>query len=117
MVEIPEKSFEASTGVVSEPTPAYGAYAPGGYLKRHFNDYERALVLDPGMTVAFVEATQPKERGKYAALYSDARERFTDADLEKLYHFARLLARYLPVKQERLADARRGHRAAFADHP
>lgn len=28
--------------------------------------------------------------------------RFTDADLEKLYHFARLLARYLPVKQERL---------------
>ena len=50
-----------ATGV-RESGPAYGDdAAPGGYLRRRPEDYDRGLCLIPGDVVDFLLATQPKE--------------------------------------------------------
>ena len=47
---------------VRESGPAYGEDpAPGGYLRRRSEDYDRGLCLIPGDVVDFLLATQPKE--------------------------------------------------------
>jgi type I restriction enzyme R subunit len=44
-----------------EMAVAYGIASPGGYHKRHPDDYDRALCLLPRDVADFVLATQPKE--------------------------------------------------------
>jgi type I restriction enzyme R subunit len=75
MVDISERRLEeaieaALTGEAVEPEAdgralrearaAYGN-APGGYLRRSPEAYDRTLCLDPEMVLSFVFATQPKE--------------------------------------------------------
>lgn len=67
----------AIAGVVAEPEAPYGLYAAGGYLKRSpLTDYDRALCLDPGLLVNFVEASQPKRWERLKSHYGEeVRER------------------------------------------
>src|SRR2546425_2715195 len=44
-----------------QTSPLYGDAAPGGYLKRRADEYDRGLCLVPRDVVDFVLATQPKE--------------------------------------------------------
>ncbi len=95
MLKVNEKNFESTIActllaggpdacdgfrVAREPPPRYGAEAPyglGGYLKRSSADYDEALCLDPEMTIAFIQATQPKQWSKLRRQYGDeARRRF-----------------------------------------
>jgi len=46
---------------VRETMPPFGDNAPGGYRRRRFEDYDRALCLLPRDVVDFVLATQPRE--------------------------------------------------------
>ena len=63
--------------IVAEPEAPYGLYASGGYRKRHFSDYDRALWLDVGMVTDFVKATQPKKWEQLNGHYGEeTRERF-----------------------------------------
>lgn len=62
---------------VRETSPPYGDYPPGGYRKRHPEDYDRTLCLLPRDVVDFVLATQPKEWQKLAQHHGAAvREQF-----------------------------------------
>jgi hypothetical protein len=93
MLNISEKNFEASieaallargagTGSVGAsiarevPTPD-GGYAPGGYMKRPPEDYDRTRCLIPGDVIDFILATQPKEWKKLKEHHgADVRDRF-----------------------------------------
>ncbi|MGI9180703.1 MAG: RNA-binding domain-containing protein [Longimicrobiaceae bacterium] len=50
--------------IVRETPPSYASFAPGGYLRRRPEEYDRALCLLPRDVVDFVLATQPKEWAK-----------------------------------------------------
>jgi len=57
--------------------PPYGLYVAGGYHKRPWQKYDRALCLDPEMAVAFIQATQPKRWEQLTSHYKEeTRERF-----------------------------------------
>jgi len=63
---------------VREPAQPYGEDSvPGGYLKRHPEDYDRALCLISNDVTDFILATQPKEWEKLRHHYgTDVKERF-----------------------------------------
>ncbi|MGI8407708.1 MAG: type I restriction endonuclease, partial [Actinomycetota bacterium] len=88
-VDISERNFEevveagllrggpdapAAASEVAAPVSAYGLYAAGGYHKRSWKDYDRALCLDAGMTIQFIQATQPKKWGQLKSHYKDETE-------------------------------------------
>lgn len=91
-MDISERNFEQSVeasllrggpdaapekGVVAEPEAPYGLYTAGGYRKRSYNDYDRALCLDRDMLTDFIKASQPKRWERLKAQYGDeTRERF-----------------------------------------
>jgi type I restriction enzyme R subunit len=58
-------------GVLAEAPAPYGLYAAGGYLKRSPQGYDRALCLDPGMVVSFIQATQPRSWERLVSHYKD----------------------------------------------
>lgn len=58
--------------VVREHPPAYGEGVPGGYRRRHSDDYDRKLCLIPGDLLDFVVATQPKTWTKYEQHHGSA---------------------------------------------
>jgi type I restriction enzyme, R subunit len=83
-VDISERNFEetieralltnrsdaapAAEGVIRDQRLPYGEIgeaAPGGYLRRRPEDYDRALCLIPGDVIEFIYATQPKEWEKF----------------------------------------------------
>ena len=93
MVNISEKNFEASieaallgmrggagsvgASTVREVTTPHGGYAPGGYMKRAPEDYDRNRCLIPGDVIDFILATQPKEWKKLKEHHGvDVRDRF-----------------------------------------
>ena len=60
-----------------EQQSSFGDFTSGGYIRRHPDDYNRALCLDPEMVIAFVQGTQPKEWEKLKVQHADqARELF-----------------------------------------
>src|SRR2546425_532594 len=60
-----------------QTSPLYGDAAPGGYLKRRPDDYDRTLCLLPRDVVDFVLATQPTEWKKLEQHHGAAvREQF-----------------------------------------
>ncbi len=64
-------------GGLQEPVPPWTEMPPGGYLRRHPQDYDRALCLIPRDVVDFVLATQPKEWLRLQEHYGTAvKERF-----------------------------------------
>lgn len=88
-VDISERNFEevveagllrggpdapAAASEVAAPVSAYGLYAAGGYHKRSWKDYDRALCLDAGMTIQFIQATQPKKWEQLKSHYKDETE-------------------------------------------
>lgn len=91
-IDISEQNFEATVeasllmggpdaaaapGIVAEPETPYGLYAAGGYRKRSYKDYDRALCLDPEMLTSFIEASQPKSWERLKSHYGEeTRERF-----------------------------------------
>lgn len=91
-IDISERNFEEAveTGLLrggpdapvtasglAAPVPDYGLYVAGGYHKRSAQKYDRALCLDAEMTIAFIEATQPKEWERLTSHYKDeTRTRF-----------------------------------------
>jgi type I restriction enzyme R subunit len=91
--EISERSFEEAiectllqqgpdacagfSSAVRETSPPYESTAPGGYLRRKPEDYDRTLCLLPRDVVDFVLATQPKEWKKLEQHHGPAvREQF-----------------------------------------
>jgi type I restriction enzyme R subunit len=46
---------------VRETAPGYGDATPGGYRRRDWREYDRALCLIPRDVLDFIYATQPKE--------------------------------------------------------
>jgi len=91
--EISERSFEESiecallqhgpdaclgdASTVRDTRQPDGATVPGGYRRRHSDDYERSLCLLPRDVLDFVLATQPKEWKKLEEHYGAAvREQF-----------------------------------------
>jgi type I restriction enzyme, R subunit len=92
MVDISEKSLEQSIeatllvggpdaypggeGLAVEPLDRY-ENAPGGYRRRKPDDYNKELCLDPGMTIDFILATQPKVWERLKQHHgSEVKERF-----------------------------------------
>jgi type I restriction enzyme R subunit len=91
--EIRERSFEESiecgllqggpdacpgdaTAVRETPLP-YGETIPGGYRRRHWEDYDRALCLLPRDVADFLLATQPKEWQRLAQHHgAEVKEQF-----------------------------------------
>ena len=62
---------------VQEPSPIYGNFKPGGYLKRLPTDYNRGLCLLERDVFDFILATQPKEWKRLKQHHGhDVNERF-----------------------------------------
>ncbi|MGH2699318.1 MAG: hypothetical protein ACRDJL_08985, partial [Actinomycetota bacterium] len=62
---------------LAEPPAAYGSYVPGRFRKRPFGNYDAVLCLDPDMTIAFIQATQPKKWGELSKHHgTEVKERF-----------------------------------------
>ncbi|MEO0109008.1 MAG: type I restriction endonuclease, partial [candidate division WOR-3 bacterium] len=96
-MDITEKGFEATIeaaligGEMAADMPTAVSYAPGGYVRREPEQYDRELCLDPEMTVAFVQGTQPKEWQKLANLHkTEARARFLTTLSERVAKFGTL---------------------------
>ncbi len=91
-MDISEKNFETSVEAallaggpdedrefkgLAEPVAAYGSYIPGGFRRRRPGDYDISLALDSGMTIAFIQATQPKKWTQLNKHYgADVRDKF-----------------------------------------
>jgi type I restriction enzyme R subunit len=72
----PDACANGAAGLHEMPAP-YGVTTPGGYHRRHPDDYDRELCLLPQDAADFVLATQPKEWQKLAQLHGAAvREQF-----------------------------------------
>jgi type I restriction enzyme R subunit len=93
VADVSEKSFEQAIeqallvggpdeygikgNLMREPKAQYGAFKLGGYRKRKPEDYNRSLCLDPGATLDFIYATQPKEWEKLKQCHgTDVKDRF-----------------------------------------
>lgn len=62
---------------LAEPRAVYGSYIPGGFRKRPYGVYDPVLCLDPDMTIAFIQATQPKKWAELSKHHgNEAKERF-----------------------------------------
>lgn len=62
---------------LAEALAAFGSYVPGRFRKRPFGNYDPVLCLDPDMTIAFIQATQPKKWGELSKHHgNEAKERF-----------------------------------------
>jgi type I restriction enzyme R subunit len=51
--------------VIAESLPEYGAYPPGKFHKRAFDEYDRNFCLLPKDVIDFLYATQPEEWAKF----------------------------------------------------
>ena len=79
-VDVSERAFEDaieeclvqhSEDVIAEERATYLDATPGGYHKRRYEDYDRALCLIPRDVLDFVLATQPQEWKKFSEHYGD----------------------------------------------
>ena len=66
-----------SSGKVSEKAAPPWGYAPGGYQRRTYEEYDRTLCLIPRDVLDFVYATQPKQWNKLKQHYgAEVKDRF-----------------------------------------
>ena len=79
-VDVSERAFEDaieeclvqhSEDVIAEERATYLDVTPGGYHKRRYEDYDRALCLIPRDVLDFVLATQPQEWKRFSEHYGD----------------------------------------------
>lgn len=69
--------YAGEARLVEETMEPYGDWAPGEYLKRRPEDYDRNLCLVPRDVLDFIYATQPKEWEKLTQHHgSEVKERF-----------------------------------------
>jgi type I restriction enzyme R subunit len=72
-------AFSDNAGAVHAYPPLYGDTTPGGYRRRHFEDYDRSLCLLSKDVLDFILATQPKEWERLKQHHgSDVKERFLE---------------------------------------
>jgi type I restriction enzyme R subunit len=57
--------------VIAESLPDYGAYPPGKFHKRTFDEYDRTFCLLPKDLIAFLYATQPEEWAKFKKMHGE----------------------------------------------